>query len=143
MKQIEVYLQHEWNERLEEDGMFDENDVPSTWQINMTNSLEFVEAINLEHCLSQDDIIDIIDKHSNGTDEDGIAYICYENLISFLSSLLLVEKKVEFSSLINNYASVPSDRIIKFLKMLQRELKHKNETNGYLGPVEEMQTQEI
>ena len=126
MKQIEIYLCHEWIERLEEDGMFDENLKESEWMIDMKNILEFIEALNLEHCLTQDDIVNIIDKHADGKSSDGLAYIYYENLVSHLSSLLLEEKKVEFESLINNQCSVPADRITKFLKMLQRELKVKN-----------------
>ncbi len=51
MKQIEIYLCHEWVERLEEDGMFDENENTTEWTINSKNTLEFIEALNLEHCL--------------------------------------------------------------------------------------------
>jgi hypothetical protein len=143
MKQIEVYLRHEWIERLEDDGMFDENLKPEEWEITLCNTQEFIEALSLEQCLTVDEIIDIIDKHGDGKDSEGMAFIKYINLVIHLAVLLLKVKKLEFESLINTACSVPADRITKFLKMLQRELMEKKHANEEENVVEKMQLKEI
>jgi hypothetical protein len=49
-------LQHEWTEKLAEDGMFQDIDNPRKWLINEHNGIEFIEAIGLENHFNDDEI---------------------------------------------------------------------------------------
>jgi len=39
-----------------------------------------------------------------------------------LAAMLIDEKKIPFSSLVNQHFSIPADRILKFLKILKTDL---------------------
>lgn len=56
MRQISVLLQHEWSEKLIEDGMFNDIENPNKWLVNENNEIEFIEALNLESYFNEDEV---------------------------------------------------------------------------------------
>lgn len=80
-----MYLQNEWIERLLEDGMFQDIDEPAKWIINSSNSIEFFEAINLDHHFTEEEVEKLIEKYQDSKDEDGEPQVFFSNLIGPLS----------------------------------------------------------
>ena len=48
-----------------------EDDESSTWQITKENSLEFIEAINIQEWVDEESVHKIIDDHGS-KDKDGV-----------------------------------------------------------------------
>lgn len=70
-----MYLNHEWVERIIEDGIFEEHDDPEDWCISFDNIQELIEALNLDQILNESDTKNLIDKHGHIHEELGVNYI--------------------------------------------------------------------
>ena len=53
-------MQHEWCEKLIEDGMFNDVENPSKWFINETNEIEFIEALNLDAHFNEEEVRELV-----------------------------------------------------------------------------------
>lgn len=62
INQLEPHLYTEWQDKIHEDGMFDEIDNPGEWNITSDNAVEFLEALYVHEWLSSEELIEIIKK---------------------------------------------------------------------------------
>jgi len=65
----------------------------------------------------------------------------FREAVDRLTHLLVEEKKIPFTKLINQHFSIPADRIAKFLKILKTDLTTKKQ-KGVLNQVEQLYLQE-
>ena len=69
INQLEPHLYTEWQDKIVEDGMFDDNDCPAEWHITSENADEFLEALYIHEWISSEEIIKLVEEY--GINEDG------------------------------------------------------------------------
>jgi hypothetical protein len=106
------------------------------WLINSQNIIEFIEALQLDRFLTEDEANRLVETSSISKDGNGKPEVEFIKLVGPLTELLLQEKNIEFDQLLNTHCTVPVDRIQKFLTMLQKELDQKKFEGEKLNVVE-------
>lgn len=59
----------EWQDKIVEDGMFDDNDCPAEWHITSINADEFLEALYIHEWIGSEELVKVIKEF--GFDEEG------------------------------------------------------------------------
>ena len=93
--------------------------------INNENITEFVEALELEDFVSDDEVLEIIQDLNSGEE---VKEAPYNILKEKLYHLIVEKKKLPFGKLVNQHYSLPLDRVTKFLEMLEDDIKYGERT---------------
>uniref|UniRef100_A0A7S3FVS4 Phosphodiesterase n=1 Tax=Strombidium rassoulzadegani TaxID=1082188 RepID=A0A7S3FVS4_9SPIT len=187
-RQVDALLFEEWRHRVEEDGMFDEDDfdkgdsgmkpmhksnksemarggqssksvtsqniqsksLPTSeqkgneplltahvwqkWTVTQENMREFIEAIEVHPFIELEEFSDIVEGMPN-------QQISFEMAVKTLIKMLVDDRKIPFNQLILKHHSIPADRIIKFMKMLRKDLLSRKE-QGNMTEVDQFYLQE-
>lgn len=66
---IILHLKIEWNEKILEDGMFDDVE-EENWKINQENAAELLDALNISEYVKLDEIQKLISNYNNYDEND-------------------------------------------------------------------------
>ena len=82
--------------------------------------MEFIEALDIQNHVSEDDVQSIIDENAEEEKPKELKYsVMKEKLFELIKNI----KKVPFKNLVNQHFSLPVDRVSRFMDMLQDEFK--------------------
>ena len=116
-----------WLDRLHNDEIFDEDAKSKKTGsvvsedidiINEDNLVEFMEALDVQNFVTEDELRDIIEKNSTSKKDKDLSYAVMKEK---LYDLIINVKKVPFKDIVHTYFSLPVDRISRLLDMLWDE----------------------
>ena len=124
---MKMHVYRVWLDRLHDDNIFDEDasskKAGSTIRedidiINEDNLTEFLEALDVQDIVSEDDLRDIIEKNCKSKDEKDLSYAVMKEK---LYEHIVEHKKASFNDLVHTHFSLPVDRVSRLIDMLQDE----------------------
>ena len=118
MFDVACILFGEWREKIESDGIFENEKDARNWVINEENLTEVLEILQLEGYFEDNEAIESLLK------KDGRTEVNFHDFSHELKEILMDQKKVSLTALVNSDDFVlPADRINKFLKTLIKDFK--------------------